>query len=103
MDRELERTSMLDFLQWNDKNGSFLDEDQIELGNNPFSYEETFVMFVVEIFRDFLFPEVENYDIDYEEVLDRLKESSKLSFIQIAIKEIVEKKEQSYKKIIEVI
>lgn len=102
MDRELERISMLDFLQWNDKNGSFLDKDQIGLGNNPFDYKETFVMFAIEMFRDSLFPEVENYDISYEEVLDKLKKSFKLFSLQIAIKEIVEKKEQAYKKIIEV-
>lgn len=78
MDKELIRKKIIEFLQWNDRNGSYSDENAISEGLEPLTYEETLLFFWHILYADYnCYRHVENaLDIEYEDACKILKQNN---------------------------
>lgn len=75
MKKELIREEILKFLQWEDSNGCYLDENTKLEGFEPISYEESLIYFYGVLFGNepLCLNLDELFDMDFEEVVSMLK------------------------------
>lgn len=77
MMNDLERKKILNFLQWNDKNGYYTDEI-CDLEEVPrLTYEDSIKYFFGVLNGDFYYKISDNiFELDYEEVVNKAKENN---------------------------
>lgn len=108
MKEVLVRTTILEFLVWNDRNGCFLDVDVLALNQHPFTLYEAKLMFWDVLFRDILLANI-TYDnileVNYSEIEEFLEVNSLLDVANAFILELLttDCKVNVYKKIIDFI
>ena len=73
---EFNRLRILDFLQWNDRNGCYTDENCDLEGFSRFSYNEAIKLFFGVINDDFYYSKVDNiFELSYEQVIEYAKQN----------------------------
>lgn len=102
MDKELVRIELTKFLQWNDRNGSYTDEECRLEGLDPLSYEESICYFYYNVFED-IYNKNGCYspgELEYSECMNIVKNNNLEFKANIYIEDILNHK---YEKIIKII
>lgn len=74
---ELGRKRILNFLQWNDRNGCYTDEKCDLEGFSRFSYNEAIKFFFGVINDEFYYSKVDNiFELSYEQVIEYAKQNN---------------------------
>lgn len=71
------RIKILEFLQWNDRNGCYTDENCDIENVEPLTYEEAVKFFFDVVNEDFYYSKVDNiFELTYQEVIDYAKQNN---------------------------
>ena len=100
MNNELVRVELTKFLQWNDRNGSYTDEECELEGVAPLTYEEAMCYFYYNVFED-IYNENGYYnpgELEYEECISIAKDNNLEFTVGIYIEYVLKHK---YEKVIE--
>lgn len=77
LERELRRLMLIKFLQWNDSNGCYTDEDCDLEKVSRLTYEEAMKYFFGLINDDFYYSVVDNiFELTYEEIIEYAKQNN---------------------------
>lgn len=101
------RLEILNFLQWNDKEGNYSDEHQIALGNKPFTLQESKILLWHTLFIDIIkeFEVINPLKISYKIVKDLVYSNNLKKLSDAILNELAEGKndEKSYYEILKAV
>lgn len=101
------RLEILNFLQWNDKEGNYSDEHRIALGNKPFTLQESKILLWHTLFIDIIkeFEVINPLKVSYKIIKDLVYSNNLKKLSDAILNELAEGKndEESYYEILKAV